>query len=52
MAVTLSMVFDLSAEAWMEMQTQHSVKTEKLRLEGKKFEPLTFQDAEEEHAVA
>jgi addiction module HigA family antidote len=52
MAVRLSLVFDLSAEAWMEMQTQHSIKLEKLRLEGKQFEPLTFQESEQEHAAA
>lgn len=52
MAVRLSLVFDLSAEAWMEMQTQHSLKTEKLRFEGKKFESLTLQEVEEEHVIA
>jgi len=52
MAVRLSLVFDLSAEAWMEMQTQHSLKAEKRRFEGQKFEPLTVQEVEEDHAVA
>lgn len=41
MAVRLSNVFELSAEAWMEMQTQHS-----LRLARKELEHVEFERAE------
>ena len=38
MAVRLSRVFDLSAEAWMEMQTKHSLKLAKKELDEVEFE--------------
>ena len=41
MAVRLSKVFDLSAEAWMEMQATHS-----LMLARKNLEKLVFEKAE------
>jgi addiction module HigA family antidote len=40
MAVRLSRVFDLSAEAWMEMQTQHSLKIARATLENVEFEKI------------
>ncbi len=47
MAVRLSLVFDLSAEAWMEMQTQHSLKAAK-----KQFEEVVFQRISSEEYLA
>lgn len=41
MAVRLSKVFDLSAEAWMEMQTQHSLLAARRQLQGVEFHSLT-----------
>jgi addiction module HigA family antidote len=38
MAVRLSRVFDLSAEAWMEMQTQHSLSAARKALASTAFE--------------
>jgi addiction module HigA family antidote len=40
MAVRLSYVFPLSAEAWMEMQTQHSLKLARESLNPANFEPF------------
>jgi addiction module HigA family antidote len=46
MAVRLSRVFDLSAEAWMEMQIQHSLRMARKNLEHVSFErfPLNRRD--------
>lgn len=46
MAVRLSHVFDLSAEAWMEMQSQHSLKIAKKQLQTIAFERLTLEEEE------
>jgi addiction module HigA family antidote len=47
MAVRLSHVFDLSAEAWMEMQTQHSLKMARTALEKVEFERFPLNSGEE-----
>lgn len=47
MAVRLSRVFDLSAEAWMEMQTQYSLMAAKKQFENVKFKRLTLETHEE-----
>lgn len=44
MAVRLSRVFDLSAEAWMEMQSQHSLKIAKKQLEAIVFKQLALEE--------
>ncbi|MFL6674439.1 MAG: HigA family addiction module antitoxin [Massilia sp.] len=47
MAVRLSRVFDLSAEAWMEMQAQHSLKMARKALEKVKFDTFPVNRGEE-----
>jgi addiction module HigA family antidote len=47
MAVRLSRVFDLSAEAWMEMQTQHNLKLAKQVLESVEFERFPLEQVEQ-----
>lgn len=43
MAVRLSRVLDLSAEAWMEMQTQYSLNLARKSLEGVAFEAISVE---------
>jgi addiction module HigA family antidote len=50
MAVRLSRVFDLSAKAWMEMQSQHSLKAANKQFEGVEFQRLNLE--EKEHLAA
>ena len=45
MAVRLSRVFDLSAEAWMEMQTQHSLRLARETLANETFEKVSLDQA-------
>lgn len=52
MAVRLSRVFDLSAEAWMEMQSQHSLKIAKKQLAEVEFQRLALEEEQEEEFAA
>lgn len=53
MAVRLSKVFDLSAEAWMEMQTQHSLNVARKALAEVAFKPIPVTQVHEQaHALA
>lgn len=48
MAVRLSRIFGLSAEAWMEMQTQHNLKVARKELAKVVFEPISTKQAHEQ----
>lgn len=43
MAVRLSKVFGLSAEAWMAMQTQHSLRLARKELTNTEFKQVAFE---------
>jgi addiction module HigA family antidote len=51
MAVRLSRIFDLSAEAWLEMQAQHNLKAAKKALENVEFERFPLDKAEKTHQL-
>lgn len=48
MAVRLSRIFDLSAEAWMEMQTQHSLNLARKFLAETFFKPVPAEQIHEQ----
>lgn len=48
MAVRLSRIFDLSAEAWMEMQTQHSLNLARKALAETVFKPVPVEQIHEQ----
>lgn len=48
MAVRLSRIFDLSAEAWMEMQAQHNLNVARKDLAKVTFEPIPAKQAYEQ----
>ena len=48
MAVRLSRIFDLSAEAWMEMQNQHSLNLARKALSDVTFKPVPVEQIHEQ----